>query len=143
MKKKIIFYSIISLLVVVFIFLKSNENREKNLGELFHDIDGLNYLEFDLHDGSYDDAWRTDKIQALEELKEFMSLYQVKKMTDEEWNSIQPKGISFQMFISSKNNLIVSSFYEERLFVGDSAYKVINGPIDMEWVRNFDERYKN
>lgn len=151
MKKKIIVFSVISLLLVVFIFSKYNnyiENREKNLGELFHDVDGFNYLVFELRDGGLYDPWRTDNEQAWEELTEFLSKYQIKKMTDEEWNSIRPKGISFEMSLYSENKVIrSSSFYEERLYindsVNDSAYRVINGPIDMEWIQKFEDKYKN
>ena len=139
-------YLISGLVVVIVIFFSMkiyNEYREKSLDEV------IGYYSSSLHSFVFkfigdNIEWKTDKEVPLEELIEFLSRYQVKKMKDVEWNSDVSKEEGFDISIYSKGKPILVSIYEERIHLlsGHGYYKVINGPINMDWVKKYHERYK-
>ncbi|MCM3637166.1 hypothetical protein M3152_05470 [Sporosarcina luteola] len=82
-----------------------------------------------------------DKKEAIDELKMFLSQYQVKKIKD-------PKGIVyseeavFRMNIHTKNKSLMVFFDKDRIHIpGIGYYNVLNGPIDKGRLQSFLEKY--
>ncbi|MCM3743305.1 hypothetical protein M3193_04060 [Sporosarcina luteola] len=136
MSKKTVIYLIIGVLAIGFLLVKYIEYKEKSLDELFTNVKSFS---FESHND--DDRWTTDKREAIDELKMFLSQYQVKKMKD-------PKGIVYSaeavlwMNIHTKNKTLMVFFDKDRIHLpGIGYYNVLNGPIDKGWLQSFSEKY--
>ncbi|MFC5603528.1 hypothetical protein [Sporosarcina koreensis] len=128
--------------VLLFSWNVYDDHREKGLDELFiYQASNYNALVFMFPD------WRTEEMEPVEELMEFLSQYRVKKMSDSEWdaewdrNVTGEKGFSFMIYSNDKGT--GASIYKNRLmsYNNPSYYKVLNGPIDMKWVEMFKEKH--
>ncbi|MFJ7934523.1 hypothetical protein [Sporosarcina sp. NPDC096371] len=140
-KKEIIVYLIVGIFAAGFLFSKYNEYREKNLGDLYaYHESSFESLEFEYigHD-----PWSANEKQPMEELMEFLSQYQVKKMKDSEWDSNLSGEKGFWAYTRyGKDRLEMVSIFGDRLiFASDGYYKVINGPVDMNWIESFNKEY--
>ncbi|MDV2580918.1 hypothetical protein [Alkalibacillus haloalkaliphilus] len=115
-----------------------NEYREKSLDQVIsYDEDDIHALVF--HEG-HEEEWRTDEREHADKLNEFLSQYQVKRVRHRDWDSDVSNENGFRITIYSDGRPILASVYEERMLdVGTGPYKVVNGPIDIEWVENFIE----
>lgn len=140
MKKNNFIILVVGILLVFYIYSKYNEYKEKNLGDLFtYNESSFESLEFEYigHD-----AWSANEKQPMEELMEFLSQYQVKKMKDSEWDPDLSGEKGFWTIIRyDKERLTMASIHEGRLIFSNEYYKVVNGPIDMNWVESFNKRY--
>ena len=133
-------YHLIGVIGVVLLFSWSvyDNHREKGLDELItYQTSSFKAMEIDFSN------WRTEETEPVEELMEFLSQYRVKKMKDSEWNSNVSAEKGFAVMIYSKGKTTGASIYENRLlsFNHTSYYKVLNGPIDLEWIDAFMEKY--
>lgn len=133
-------YHMIGVIGVVLLFSWNvyDDNREKGLVELFtYQASSFEVMEFGFSD------WRTEETEPVEELMEFLSQYRVKKMKYSEWNSNVSAEKGFHVMIYLKGKTTGASIYENRLlsFNHTFYYKVLNGPIDMEWIEAFKEKY--
>ncbi|MEB1809082.1 MAG: hypothetical protein LPK26_17650 [Bacillaceae bacterium] len=65
-------------------------------------------------------------------------------MNDNEWDSDVSEEEGFMLTIYAKNKPIMASIYERRVhFLNEGKYyNVLNGPIDMDWVKNFIKEYQ-
>ncbi|MFB1051452.1 hypothetical protein [Paraliobacillus sp. JSM ZJ581] len=110
-----------------------NDYKEKNLGDVvnFNPSD-LNYLDIDM------EVHTNEKIYA-EKLIEFISQYRVQKIRSKVWEREYSATKGFTFIISKKNGDSVSfTIQQERLHYHSSDYyKVLNGPINMDWLENF------
>ncbi|WP_339216651.1 hypothetical protein [Ornithinibacillus sp. FSL M8-0202] len=74
-----------------------------------------------------------------------MSQYNVKKISNNDWNSDVSKELSFRFTMITKNDVIAVSIHEDRLsFHGNhnrGYYSVINGPVNTQWVKIFNDKY--
>lgn len=141
MSKKTVIYLIISVLAIGILILKYNDYKEKNLDDLFIQYSKhYKSIAFEVYD---DNKSIPDDKAVMDELTGFLSQYQVKKMKDAEWNSDVSKEKGFWIDIQSKNKLITILFLEERVHIpGFGYYRVINGPIDIDWLQNFQEKHR-
>lgn len=144
--QKSIFKFLLAFIIVLPISLISitiyNEYREKNLNDvLSYDLAHVKSLEFQL-DGS-PGYWKSDNIEATKELFNFLSQYDVKKMRDSEWNSDVSKETGFRFTVYTKGDIIMASVYENRLMLLSDGkyYSVTNGPINMEWIAKYNDKY--
>ncbi|TFB14146.1 hypothetical protein E3U55_14630 [Filobacillus milosensis] len=123
-----------------------NEYREKGLGEVI-EYDTSDVEELVFYEGHPPYNWKTDEVEHADALKEFLSQYRVKKMSDDEWNTNVSKEKGFQVTIYLEDKIIMSTIYENRLMVlgssSGSIFKVTNGPIDVEWVENYLKKHRN
>ena len=127
--------------IIVFFSIKTySDYREKEL----NDVISYNSSEFKSMDFKFqgDESWKTNESENVEELIEFLGQYEVKKMRNSWWDGDVSKEKGFDISIYSKDNRIMASIYENRLlfFGNGDAYKVLNGPIDMDWVQEYNER---
>lgn len=145
MGKKTVIYLIISVLAIGFLISKYNEYKEKSLDDILtHNVKGFKSIAFENYKSQIynEDRLTTDKKEAMDELTGFLSGYQVKKMKDAEWNSDVSKEKDFSLDIYSENKPIMVGFYEERIHIfGVGYFRVINGPIDIEWFQSFKKKY--
>lgn len=121
---------LIAVILAILIIITVNNYREKGLDDVIsYDIANFNYL---IINGDL----KTDKKEYAKGLKKLLGQYRVKKMKDREWDSdvSKEKGVSITIYIKDKP--IMASIYEYRVvFYNDGDYyKVINGPINMDWV---------
>ncbi|ADC51436.1 hypothetical protein BpOF4_16965 [Alkalihalophilus pseudofirmus OF4] len=137
-KKKYISIGLVALIIFITINLL-NDYREKNLDDVlsynpskFHSLD----INFELH---------TTNPAYAEELTEFLSQYRVKKMSAADWDRDLKAMEGFHVSINSNNRpSIMASIYEDRIHHYDgNYYKVINGPIHVEWLNSFIEELEN
>ncbi|TFB12910.1 hypothetical protein E3U55_16905 [Filobacillus milosensis] len=85
--------------------------------------------------------WQTENTEPVEELLSFLEHYKVKKA---DINEISGKeNFEFMIFhnISKPINVVVVD--ENEMLIGETVFEVINEPIDMEWVKNFNQKYNN
>lgn len=126
------------------VYLLIDDNRVKNVDELikyeaFNDFSFQMFTDTDVNHSLY-----TSHQEPVEELIDFLSQYQVKKISRSKWeqNANNEKGFMFS--ITSGNKMFVATVFNDRLAQNNgNYYKVINGPIDMEWIENFYEKYIN
>lgn len=123
------------------VFSIYDEYRVKSLDSAFdfHPEKAL-HLQFDLAG----DMYVIEDKQAIAEWKTFLNQYDVKKMSDREWDADISNEQHFMISIFFDNHWTGGSVSENRLInFGDmDYYEVVNGPIDMEWVNNFIEKYQ-
>lgn len=120
-----------------------NEYKEKNLTTLLgEEPTHVESLEFRL-DGS--EVWRNNSEEVFNELFDFLNQYQVKKISDSEWNSDVSKETSFKLTVYTESDIIIASVHEDRLSLlsnrNGGYYSVLNGPINIEWITNFNQKY--
>lgn len=132
-------YHVIGIIGVVLFFSWNvyDDHREKGLDDL------ITYKASNFKTMEINFDWRTEEKEPVEELMEFLGQYRVKKMKDSEWDSNVSGEKGFQLMIYSKGKTTGASIYENRIlsFNHTSYYKVLNGPIDMEWIDAFEEKY--
>ncbi|KQL54179.1 hypothetical protein AN964_12185 [Heyndrickxia shackletonii] len=140
-------YLIIGLALITIIIIYFIKNyygyREKALDDVIsYDIKNFESLVF--NEGVEQFERRTDNKAHAEKFNDFLSQYRVKKMKDSEWNGNVSKEKGFLVTIYTTRGPIMASIYEHRLtFYNDGAYyKVINGPIDIDWVKVYIDKFK-
>ena len=135
--------------VLVFLSLKViTDYRERNLDDVisykppyffaFGFTENINQLQ---EDKGYE--WFTKDKEPIDELMEFLSQYRVKKISEEKFNEIRNSKIDFEFTIThlKEDPAIVMSYGNSVHVVVGNYYEVVNGPIDMEWIRNYHEKY--
>ena len=138
---------IIGLVVIAIIFLFSikiyNDKREKGLDDVIsYNIASFESLIFNDGEGQF--GWKTDKVEHAEKLNDFLSRYRVKRMKHSEWDTDVSKEEGFRFIIYSNGKPIIAHIFEQRLlFANDGyGYKVVNGPIDIAWMKDYIEEFK-
>ena len=133
---------IVILPLALITFSLYNEYGEKNLTKaLSYDPSQLESVEFSSDGNSA--VWEISSDDAASELHNFFNQYDVKKMKDSDWDSDVSKETGFKLTLYTKDGIIMASIYENRmrLLSGGDYYSVVNGPIDMEWVAVYNEKY--
>jgi hypothetical protein len=87
---------------------------------------------------------KTDDSEALEELSSFMKNYRIKKVSDRAYDDDLTNDEGFEIIINhSKADKIMALIHEDEVHIYKKGYyQVINAPIDMSWVREFNEKYQ-
>lgn len=149
---RFLIYTII-IFTLIFTFKTINEYRERNFADLINYKSKDNYLLSFTKDREniahgIGAEWWTNKKEPTNELIEFLSQYQVKKVNEETFKkhafSYLNKKETFEFTITHmKKNPVIVFVSEDyaHIFVGD-YYKIINGPIDMKWIKKFNEKNK-
>lgn len=128
--------------IVLFSFKLYEEYMAKDLDELLNYNEAeLNWLDFYT---SGEDNWRTDQSKNVDEILEFLGKYKVKKLY-RDWDAPEGNGgTSFYIKIYTNEEIKSVSIFENRLYfsgyVGTGVYRVLNGPIDLEWLQDYYEK---
>lgn len=138
MSKKIVIYPIIGVLAIGILFLKYTDYKEKGLDSLFvqysEDFKSMAFEAYDNNKSIPDDKAVND------ELTDFLSHYQVMKIKDAEWDTAVSSEKGVWIDIQSENKLLTILFLEKHVHMpGFGYYKVINGPIDIDWLQSFQD----
>lgn len=91
-----------------------------------------------------DDTWLTEEKERLDELLTFLSQYEVKRISENQFEEISDKGKGLKFIITHEKKRPVIVWLSENyvhIYVND-YYKVVNGSIDQDWLNNFYEKYK-
>ena len=151
MKNRKLRYLIIGVVVIaLYLSLKViTDHRERNL------VDLINYKPTDFHSlGFIKDIrqvpenkfyeWFTTDNEPTDELMEFLSQYRVKKINEEKFNESLNEVEKFDFTITHLNaNPAIVFLYEESAHIAvGNYYEIVNGPTDMEWVRNYHEKHR-
>ncbi|MBS4172828.1 hypothetical protein [Bacillus sp. FJAT-49736] len=148
MKSKSIRYLVIAVIVavLVFSFKMYNDYKEKNLDEVInYNPENLNYFGIFLRGH---EEWNTDKKEPPKKLKEFLSQYKVKKMFAAKCSSVnsfmKENLFDIQYRLKGEDRAKMFTVFENCIYSFDSGkmYKVINGPIDIDWIRKYNEEYQ-
>src|SRR5690606_38179317 len=121
--------------ILLFAFMVFHDYKEKDLDDVIR----FNTAEVDYY--MINDEKVTGETLHGKVLKDFLSQYRVKKMKDREWDSDVSKEKGFRITIYSNGKPISANIYENRLHFKNSGeyYTVLNGPIDVEWVEEYQE----
>ncbi|WP_188205592.1 hypothetical protein [Alkalibacillus aidingensis] len=140
---KMIFVTVVVVIPVTLFALDIyHEYREKDLDYAINfNLENVQSLAF--YEGTQFE-WRTDDEEHVEELIEFLSQYRVKRMSHGEWDGDVSKERGFRFTIHTiKKPIIMTSVYEERVLdLGSGPYRVVNGPVDVDWVERFVEEHQ-
>lgn len=123
---------------IMFVSLKLyNEYKEKGLVEAM-DYDEDSFEMFIFYPGQ-NIEWRTTNQDHVDELMDFLSQYDVKRMKQRDWDSdvSNERGVSFDIVNSDRP--IMAYIMEERLRINTEYYSLVNGSIDIDWIINFIE----
>jgi hypothetical protein len=121
--------------ILLITFMIVDDYKEKDLDDVIR----FNTTKVDYY--IINDEKVTGETLHAEELKDFFSQYQVKKMKDREWDSDVSKEKGVRITIYSNGKPISANIYENRILFLNSGeyYTVLNGPIDVEWVEEYQE----
>jgi hypothetical protein len=142
-KKNFYIVSIVMLILGIYGFTKWADYREKNLVDLldFNKIEKIHYKQLPLMDdmAAYNRQLTDDA--AIQELISFLSQYKVKKLGDRDFISAYTEE-QFQFQLEYKDDRVtLPSLIERDVLLNDMhQYKIINGPVDYEWLEEFLER---
>ncbi|GIN88049.1 hypothetical protein J6TS2_44350 [Heyndrickxia sporothermodurans] len=141
------FVSIASVtLLTIFSFNYWNEHREKSLADIiqFHPSDYalLGFTKNQISENQTYEWWTESKRPANQLIK-FLSQYHVKRVREEEFQKAED-GEKFEFTISHFSLIpaIVTVKKDYIHILMGNYYKVINGPIDMSWVNDFNHKYQ-
>ncbi|OCA81685.1 hypothetical protein A8F94_22780 [Bacillus sp. FJAT-27225] len=130
--------------IIIFFSIKMyNDYKEKGLNDLIgSDLSEFDYLVF--NEGVEQYQARTDQADHAKKLNDFFSQYRVKRMKDDEWNPDVSNERGFNLTIYENGKPIIAHIYENRLlFLNDgNYYTVVNGPIDMDWIKRYTNQFR-
>lgn len=149
MKIKPVQYIIIAFIAVALLvsFKIYNDYRKKSLNSIInYTPSNLEYLEITVR-GS--EPWNTDKQEPAKKLKTFLNQYKVKKLSVAKCpggdNSIAKRNIFDVLYrLKGEDNAEFFTVFENCIYSLESGkrYEVTNGPIDMEWIRNYKGEFQ-
>lgn len=141
------------IVITVFILLISlkifNDNRERDFDDLigykhrdFHSMGFITDIGKVPDDRAYE--WLTEEKEVVEELLEFLSQYRIKRISEAQFNEKINSKDRFEFTInhSKANPSIVWVFGDRVHILVGHYYEVLNGPIDMEWINEFNDKYR-
>lgn len=84
--------------------------------------------------------WTTNNVEHAQELKDFLSNYEVKKINNKDIDHDVTGKDSFVIIINLNEKSFIASIYENKVNLVNNGhtYKVLNGPISMEWFHKFE-----
>jgi hypothetical protein len=120
-----------------------DEYREKSLLNVIGDKSSdVELLEFHLDGSEY---WQSENEEAIEELFDFLGQYNVKKISNHDWDSDVSKELSFRFTVFTENDINIVSIHENRLSIlsrnNSGYYSIMDEPVNLEWITSFNEKY--
>ncbi|MED3654952.1 hypothetical protein P4489_11615 [Heyndrickxia sporothermodurans] len=136
--------ALFTLIIISFQFW--NDHRERNLAELIrfnpHDFAYIGFTMNKIPENKTFE-WITEKVKPANELIETIGMYRVIRITEKEYNKALSEE-KFEFTISHKTmpESIVFGTRNYLHILPGNYYKVLNGPIKMEWIRSYSEKYR-
>lgn len=139
------------IVVIIIISLKTvNDYRERNLVDLIKykstDFLSLGFTtDGNKVQGNKGYEWFTEDKKPADELLEFLGQYRVKKINEEEFSGNLNKEeifeFNFTISHSKAKPALVWVFGNKIHILSKGYYKVVNGPVEVEWIRRYNEKY--
>ena len=128
-------YVILGLVLILFSLKTFYDYREKSLDRMIsYNASNFNSMlvNFELY---------TENKEHAEDLTKFLSQYRVKKISSNEYQRDFKEMRGFHILVNPHNgkSTLVSISGDRLLHSNGSYYKVLNGPIDLDWVTKFIE----
>ncbi|TYS63532.1 hypothetical protein FZC76_20160 [Sutcliffiella horikoshii] len=150
MSKKYRYITLGIIAIIVFFSLKTfNDYRQRSLDDLinfnqrdFYSLGFIKDRELVPDNRAYE--WMTEEKEPVVELMEFLSQYRIKKVSEDTFIEKINSEERFEFTINhSKANPAIVWVLENRvhILVGN-YYEVVNGPIDMEWIKEYNNKYR-
>lgn len=142
-KKHLSLFFITLSIVLVIVFIRWNDYREKELLDVL-DAKQIEEVLYNKAPFEYDELHFNRSIRksdSLDELINFFSQYKVKKTGTRNFSSKYPdEQFAFQLKYIDKRNTIPSLIERDVLLIGNYQYKITDGFIDYKWLEEFLER---
>ncbi|MHA6252246.1 hypothetical protein [Oceanobacillus sp. CAU 1775] len=146
MKKKLIIYLIVGVVSIGFLISLQtwNDYSVKDLDEVIGYIPN-DFTSLTLREKNDRFELKTDDNEAIEELSSFMKSYRIKKVSDRAYDDNLTNDEGFEIAINhTQADRIKALIHKDEVHIYRKGYyQVINGPIDMSWVRKFNEKYQH
>lgn len=142
---KIFMTSIVAVMILFISITTFNHVRERDLDDLIGytsiDFDSLGFTtdwEHVPENKGYE--WVANQKETVNELLAFLSQYRVKRHEADNMSG----RTSFEFIINHRitNSSMVHVLNEKDIRINHDLYEVVNGPIDMEWIRDFNQANK-
>lgn len=122
------------------------DHRERNLAdEIKYDQSDYKSLTVikDVPENKVKNDWITSDVEPTEELINFLSQYDVKKVNKDQFNEITNGGMRFvfAIFNYREDPKLVGVSENKVTIDGEVYFKVVNGPVNMEWINSYYEKY--
>lgn len=142
-KKKYVYVLLLIVAVgLVLAIMRWNDYREKELVDVldWEDIEEFVYLEPNPDGPLHYEEIPVAVPEKMEELKDFLSQYQVKKIGYRQFTTEHPdEQFHFQPTYADERITIPSMIEWDVLLIDDYQYTITNGPVDYGWVEDFFE----
>lgn len=122
-----------------FLWLRWNDYRDKALVDVLDAgaIEEIAFRKFPLDDTEQFNRFVSNP-ESIQELFEFFDQYEVKKTGRRNFTSQYPdEQVVFQLDYTDDRVALPSLIERDVVLVGDDQYKVLNGPIDFQWIDEF------
>lgn len=137
---KIIFLFIV--LLGTLLIWKTNDYKEKRLSDVInYDTTKFEHFAFEYR-GDENDSWISDDNETFEELLNFLSKYEVKKVKSTDVD-VKNREEGFDIFISLKGKADSDMYTIWEGYIskgGSDHYELLNGSIDMEWIKAYNKK---
>lgn len=142
-KKYVIWLALILVGVVVLIFMRWNDYREKELVDVLDtdEIEEFIFLHANTDNAVLFEEMEVEDPEAMEDLIDFFGQYRVKKVGPRNFSTEYPdEQFSFQINYQDERNTIDSMIERDVLLHDMDQYTIINGPLDYGWIESFMEK---
>lgn len=122
------------------------DHRERNLADEIRydqsDYKSLTVIK-DVPENEDKNDWITSDVEPTEELINFLSQYDVKKVNKDQSNENTNGDMRFVFAIFNyREDAKLVGVSENKVTIdGEVYFKVVNGPIDMDWINSYYEKY--
>ncbi|MGM7700635.1 hypothetical protein ACSVDE_02855 [Pseudalkalibacillus sp. Hm43] len=146
-KKRFVLIVVVSILTALSIRVY-NDYRERDLVDLIpyqpKDFLWIHFTEdrSKVGDGFFE--WESRDQESADELMDFLSQYRVKRIDEDTYNQFLALEENFETTIYHRqaNPAIVHSMENYVHILNGKYYEVVNGPIDIEWIKTYNEKWK-
>ena len=143
--KYIYLLAIIFIIVLLFITMRWNDYREKELVDVMDagDIVEVLYrsLLFESNLSEFDRS--ISDSESIQELVDFFSQYRVKKVGLRNFSTKYPNEQFIFKFEYADNRITIDSLIEKDVvLLVNNQYKITNGPFDYKWIEDFIKRHE-
>ena len=145
MKNKRIRYLILAVIIsgITYSLFVFNDYREKDLDKVIS-FKLNNFTSLTVRDINDTYELETDDSKAATELLTFMQNYRVKKVSDRAFDDDLMNDRGFEIIINDgESDEIIALIHEYEVHNYEKGYyQVINGPIDLSWVKELNDKYQ-
>lgn len=147
LKIGMVFIILLVLIAILFFVWKTiNDYEEKNLSDIIlTDKSKFKGFAVEVRDDNFE-VWESDNLQNFEELLNFFSKYKVQKVKEADVKVYVKSDEGLDLFLLSKgkSNSNIIRILENNVYIVEKGhYKVLNGPIDMEWIKEYDKKIQS